>query len=354
MRLVAVEKIIPGMLLAEEVIRMDGNAVVIHYKKNEILDQKMCDVLKKLHFDSVMIQDERFPRVMPPLLLSVELRETLYGILSALFKQIEKKPKSVTRDSFTAFYPHIRDMVYEFREVRVFSPVASLKKQTEFIADHAVNTAILAAGIGKKLKFSSDMLEKTIFAALFHDVGMLFLPMSLYSERKILTEHERIEIARHTELGFEFLQSFNLSGIGALAAYTVLRHHERGDGSGYPGGRMHTDINKATQVCGIADYYCALISERPYRHAYSRYEALRMFIERNTAFPPEIREACLHSVVVFPNGSEVILNTKEHAIVLAQTTNQYKPIVGIFDSGDSITEVNLNTDARRRIDDCSI
>jgi HD-GYP domain-containing protein (c-di-GMP phosphodiesterase class II) len=354
MRLVVVERLKPGMQLAEDIVRMDGNAVIIHYKKNDILDQKMCDTMLKLHFDSVMIQDERFSRVVPPVLLSIELRETLYGMLSSLLKQIEKKPKTVTRESFTRFYPHIRDMVYEFRDVAVFSPIASLKKQTEFIADHAINTAILAAGIGKKLKFSSDMLEKTLFSALFHDIGMLFLPTSLYSERKVFTEHERIDLARHTELGFEFVQSFNLSGIGALAAYTVLRHHERVDGSGYPGGRAHVDINKATQVCGIADYYCALISERPYRHAYSRYEALKMFIERNTAFSSEVRTACLDSVVVFPNGSEVILNTKEHAIVLSQTTNYYKPIIGIFDSGDRINEVSLITDTKRRIDDCSI
>lgn len=354
MRFVPAGSLQPGMILDEEVIRMDGHAVIIHYKKGNVLTQEMCDTIVRLGFDTIMIYDDRFNRIIPHTTLSVELRESVYGLLNALFIKIQKTPKKVTRDDFTALYPHIQDMAYEFRTISSFYPLTSLKRETEYIVDHAINTAVLAGGIGKKLRFSADMLEKTIFAALLHDIGMLFVPKMLYSDRKILTEHEKIELARHTELGFEYVQSFNLSGIGSLAAYTVLRHHERIDGSGYPGGRNHTDINKAAQVCGIADFYCALISERPYRKAFTKYDAVKMYIERNTAFSTDIRNACMTTVIIFPNGSTVQLSTKEKAVVLSQTDDPFKPIVGIPTIDTTIVEIDMRYDPKRRIYDCSV
>lgn len=354
MRLLHVNSLQPGMVLDEDIIRMDGHAVIVHYKKGDTLDQKMCDTIARLGFDSITIYDERFTNIIAPITLSIELRETVYGMLHALYAKIQKTPKKVTRDDLTSFYPHVRDMAYEFREIQSFFPITSLKKETEYITDHAINTAVLAAGIGKKLSFSIDMLEKTIFAALFHDIGMLFVPKTLYSDRKVVTEHEKIELARHTELGFEYLQSFNLSGTGALAAYTALRHHERADGSGYPGGRNHSDINKASHVCGIADFYCALISERPYRKAFTRHEALRMFIERSNAFTVEVKKTCMESVIIFPNGSEVVLSTKEKGIVARQTADPFKPVVAIFTDKENIVEIDLTCDSKRRIHDCAL
>jgi len=352
MRLFRIEQLQPGMVLAQDVIRMDGRALIMHLKPGEILDQKKILRLHSFDFDALMVEDDNYPGVHYKKYISDELRETCRGMLQRLFLKIEKKPSSIDKNELLAFTPIIRDMIYELRDLEKISPIQSLKKETEYIADHALNTVLISAAVAKAMKTTIDIMEKVMFSALFYDIGMLFIPKSLYTDRKVISEHERIDIARHTELGFDFLSRFQLSGIGSLVAYTALRHHERINGSGYPGGRLLTaPVNVVAQICGIADHYIALISDRPYRIAFSRHEAVRTYIQHNDAFSRHVRDAFMASIILFPDGASVRLNAGDEAVVLNQNTDPFRPVVQSTNDG---SVHDLAVERKRRIDDCFV
>ena len=80
-------------------------------------------------------------------------------------------------------------------------------------------------------------------------------------------------------------------------AQTVLQHHERLDGSGYPLGIKDEDIIPEARILMVADVVVAMASHRPYRPAFGIDEALEE-ISRNkgTLYDPGVVEACLRVI----------------------------------------------------------
>jgi putative two-component system response regulator len=78
---------------------------------------------------------------------------------------------------------------------------------------------------------------------------------------------------RHTTVGAEILAG-SRSSIVRMAEEIALTHHEHWDGSGYPRGLRGTEIPLVGRICAVGDVFDALISTRPYKHAWSIDEAL--------------------------------------------------------------------------------
>jgi len=127
--------------------------------------------------------------------------------------------------------------------------------------------------------------------AQFHDIGKVGISDKLLFKPGILTERERLEMQRHSEIGYRIAQSIPfLSNISDL----ILKHHERWDGSGYPLGIKGEDIPLECRVLAIVDAFDAMTNDRPYRKAMSVKEALEE-IARNagTQFDPVLAEKFL-------------------------------------------------------------
>ena len=92
-----------------------------------------------------------------------------------------------------------------------------------------------------------------------HDIGKQFISTSISDKAGSPTEAEYAEVQRHPWSGYQYLNRF-VSDHNILQ--TVLYHHERWDGSGYPYGLKQEEIPLCARICGIADVYDALISER--------------------------------------------------------------------------------------------
>ncbi len=112
-------------------------------------------------------------------------------------------------------------------------------------------------------------------ASALHDVGKLEMPDGLLTKPGALTARERVMIQSHAERGHAIL-----AGQGApfteLAATIAFTHHERWDGGGYPRGLRGEEIPLEGRIAAIADVFDALTSDRPYRRAMSRGDALAL------------------------------------------------------------------------------
>jgi cyclic di-GMP phosphodiesterase len=133
-------------------------------------------------------------------------------------------------------------------------------------------------------------------ASPMHDVGKVAVPDRILLKPGQLTDEERRQMERHTEVGFEILSGSG-SDLLDLAASIALTHHEKYDGSGYPRGLKGEQIPVEGRIAAIADVFDALTTDRVYRPAYSFEQAVEMMTEeRGRHFDPELLDHFLAAV----------------------------------------------------------
>jgi putative nucleotidyltransferase with HDIG domain len=159
-----------------------------------------------------------------------------------------------------------------FYESKGLATIIFLFEQSDrFSANHSRNVAAISLFLGKKADISGKRLRDLYSAALLHDIGKISVPASIVQKPGSLDAGERETVREHAIAGARILENFR--ELSHLSEF-VLRHHERGDGSGYPGGLKVEDIPLESRIIAVADVYEALSGERSYRSAVSSAEAI--------------------------------------------------------------------------------
>ncbi len=121
--------------------------------------------------------------------------------------------------------------------------------------------------------------------AMYHDIGKIEVPDALLLKPEALTSSEYELIKTHSKVGSELLSREPFYDLASI----VLHHHERYDGSGYPYALKGDEIPFLSQIISIADVYDAVTTNRAYRKAMSKEEALEIIEDgRGTLFNPDI------------------------------------------------------------------
>lgn len=128
-------------------------------------------------------------------------------------------------------------------------------------------------------------------ASRLHDLGKVSLPDSILMKPGPLSAAERLEMQRHTTSGAQMLAGAS-STILQLAQQIAQYHHERWDGQGYPEQLSGQAIPLPARIVAVADVYDALTSERPYKRAWTRAEALaEIRSQSGKQFDPQVVDA---------------------------------------------------------------
>lgn len=107
--------------------------------------------------------------------------------------------------------------------------------------------------------------------AILHDIGKMAIPDSILHKPGPLSEQEWEVMRRHPKYAYDLLSQIEYL---APAREIPLYHHEKWDGTGYPFGLKGEDIPRAARIFALVDVFDALTSDRPYRRAWSRQDAL--------------------------------------------------------------------------------
>jgi response regulator RpfG family c-di-GMP phosphodiesterase len=128
-------------------------------------------------------------------------------------------------------------------------------------------------------------------AAVLHDVGKIGLPDRILNKPGKLTAEEVEVMRRHTTEGAALLDG-SRSPLMALAEVVASTHHERWDGTGYPLGLEADEIPLAGRIAAVCDVFDALITERPYKRAWTLEEARdEIAAQRGRHFDPAVVDA---------------------------------------------------------------
>ena len=135
--------------------------------------------------------------------------------------------------------------------------------------------------------------ESTIWSARLHDIGKIAVTDLILNKPEKLTDEEYATMKTHTLEGERLIDAIiKESGDVPFLQNAKLfagSHHERWDGTGYPRGMKGMDIPLQGRIMAIADVYDALVSERPYKSAFSHKKAVEIILEsRGSHFDPQI------------------------------------------------------------------
>jgi two-component system, cell cycle response regulator len=160
--------------------------------------------------------------------------------------------------------------------------------------DHARNLAELAQETALLLGRSVEESRLVGLAALLHDVGNLGIPIEILQKNEPLSSEEWAFVREHPHLGQRLLTS--VGGVLAAIAPIIAAQRERWDGTGYPLGTRGEAIPLGARIVAVCDVYGALISERPYRAAFTHEEALAELKRcAGTQFDPAVIDAFISS-----------------------------------------------------------
>jgi HD-GYP domain-containing protein (c-di-GMP phosphodiesterase class II) len=167
---------------------------------------------------------------------------------------------------------------------------ATIDAKDGYTHRHSERVAALSRRIAAALGMSPEEQQTAQLAALLHDVGKIAVPDSILNKPGRLTPEEFDEMKKHPLHGAEILGNIQSALVKAVLP-GVRHHHERWDGGGYPEGLAGEDIPVLGRLLGIADYFDALTSSRPYRTGVPWDEAVASIEQQaGTHFDPRIAE----------------------------------------------------------------
>ena len=142
---------------------------------------------------------------------------------------------------------------------------------------HIKRVACMSLDLGRHLGLSGHELESLKLGGILHDIGKLSVPSGILNKPSRLSDQEWAQMKDHPSIGHKICLPLKGSLGGALDI--IRHHHEKLDGAGYPDGLVDDEISMPTRIMAVVDIYDALVTDRPYRRALPKEEALDILKE---------------------------------------------------------------------------
>jgi HD-GYP domain-containing protein (c-di-GMP phosphodiesterase class II) len=207
--------------------------------------------------------------------------------------------------------------------------IARLKNKDEYTYLHSVAVCTLMVHLARELRLPEQQVHDLGVAGMLHDIGKTAIPESILQKTEMLDEAEWDEIRDHPKRGHEILSASH--DISEAALEVCLRHHERMDGTGYPGKIPGESLSLAARMSSICDVYDAVTSRRSYNDPWSASDALAKMESWAGQFDKLLLRTFVKSLGILPVGTLVRLNYDQLAVVIGESPADFTaPVVRAF------------------------
>jgi HD-GYP domain-containing protein (c-di-GMP phosphodiesterase class II) len=284
----------------------DG-AVVYDEARKKLKGNRIKPAVKQ-KLKSALYQMEMFEAVA---CIPSYFRDELLGLLLLGNKTNRKK---FAQDELDFFVALASDVAMAIRNARLFLELeqeldkkqrlfmhttialaAAIDAKDHYTHGHTSRVTNLSLEIARIIKhnnkhpFNDKFMENVNVAGLLHDIGKIGIPESILNKQGPLNDEEWKKMKEHPIVGSSILQPIRELEEAILG---VKYHHERFDGTGYPEGLKGNEIPLIASIISAADAFDAMTSDRPYRRALSKEEAVNEINRQNgKQFDPEVANA---------------------------------------------------------------
>jgi putative nucleotidyltransferase with HDIG domain len=163
---------------------------------------------------------------------------------------------------------------------------AALDLRDEETRGHSQRVTEMTVKLARSLGLGEEELAQVRWGALLHDIGKMGVPDGILLKPGPLTDEEWVLMKKHPTFAYEMLSPIHYLQSALDIPYC---HHEKWDGTGYPRGLKGKQIPLVARIFAVVDVWDALISDRPYRKAWSE-EKVREHIQAGagTHFDPQV------------------------------------------------------------------
>lgn len=160
---------------------------------------------------------------------------------------------------------------------------------------HSLRVSSLCYNMGEALGMTDTDIDILKTAGLLHDIGKIAIDEDILNKSEKLTEEEFSELKRHSEIGYRMLNTVtDMTDI----ARSILHHHERWDGTGFPKGLKGEEIPYVSRIIAIANSYDDMTSDKVYEAAVPKEIAIEELIKKSgTKFDPELLQVFIDKVI---------------------------------------------------------
>lgn len=360
-RFISTRLIKENMVIDQAIIDRAGRILIA---RKTILDNFLIDALQKMNIAGVYIREgeeepeasyENIPvspqvakiieKQIVPDRSRVKLSESVKKQVSAGMQFIYNNPSANGfTDAANAISDSLLSAITENDAIAL--DISALKVSDEYTFKHSVDVATIAMIVAKKSGMSSEDVRKIGLAGLLHDIGKSQIPNEILNKAGKLTEEEFSLMKKHSLYGYNILK--DKPDIAPGITRSVLQHHEKISGKGYPLGLTSPQICPYAKILTIADIYDALVTERPYKKAFSQHDAIEMIMAMTDDLDVGCMKNFLSSVILYPVNSTVLLSNGEAARIVENHENYpLRPkVVGlktgkIYDLSEDVSCANI-------------
>lgn len=241
--------------------------------------------------------------------LSNSVRERIsYGIQS-IYNNTESTNLASTTASITN---DLLDAIDNNNAIAV--DIGELKASDEYTFKHSVDVATISMILAKQQGLSRKEIYEIGVAGLLHDIGKTKVPSEILNKPGRLDDDEFAIMKQHSIFGYQMIK--DKPEFNSAISLGVLQHHEKINGSGYPMGVLEHQITPYAKILSVVDIYDALITERPYKQAFSQRDAVEMIMSMTGELDINAMRSFMESVILYPVGTIVELSNGEKAKVV--------------------------------------
>lgn len=211
------------------------------------------------------------------------------------------------------------------RDAKALINLVRLKEKDEYTYLHSVAVCALMINFARHLELDAQQVEDLGVAGLLHDVGKVAVSDAILNKPGALSKAELRLVRSHPVAGHRLLASS--AGAPDLALELCLRHHEKIDGTGYPGGLKGEELSLAARMGAICDVYDAVTSNRPYKRAWTPCEALTAMKQWEGHFDPVLLDRFADSLGIYAVGTLVRLSTGELGVIVGSAGEADEEVV---------------------------
>lgn len=320
-----------GMKIDQKIVDKMGRTLIA---RNTVLDDFMIDSLSRLGVAGIYIREgEEDPEdidVAPETLEKIEKLKVADKAKVSLSESVKQRVaegvqylySNTASENFTEATNNIaNDLMKAITDNNAIAvDISALKTSDEYTFKHSVDVATMSMIIAKKHGLPEKEVYDIGISGLLHDVGKSKIPHDVLNKPGRLSDIEFALMKQHTLFGYAILK--DKEEISPAIAMGVLQHHEKIDGKGYPLGISEEKISPYAKFLSVADIYDALVTERPYKSAFSQRDAIEMIMSMTGELDINVMRSFLGSVILYPVGCTVQLSNGEKARVV-QNSSEY-------------------------------